>query len=350
MIVITGAAGFVGSSMVQHLNESGRSDLVLVDDFPVMPVETCRGAPLCESRYLEKIPRDLFFDWLALNQQKVDFIIHLASEIDTLPEDTTCFHEYILEFSQRLWSFAAMNRIPLLFAASSTEAKWYWTGQEWGRWECGGVGRATPSAQLYQTLPAFQSVSTTQSAMASRAVEVERLKLQFDQWVLKQRVTPPLWAGFAMPEVYGKSEEHRGTAASSVFQLFRQWQKEGRMVIPFYENSETSDNEPLMDRIFIKDVVTVFTWFMNHLPVSGFYYLGTGYPRPLSTVAAALFSAMRKPPKVEHQIISFSEISTQNNNSMLLNKINRVGYKKNFTPLEKGIRLSLKYYLSTYLF
>ena len=138
MIVVTGAAGFVGSSMVQHLNESGRSDLVLVEDFPVMSVETHRGtslqgegASLQTLQFVEKIPRDFFFDWLALNQQKVDFIIHLGSGIDALPDDTSCFHEYILDFSQRLWSFAAMNRIPLLFAAASTEAKWIWTGQEW---------------------------------------------------------------------------------------------------------------------------------------------------------------------------------------------------------------------------
>ena len=87
MIVITGAAGFIGSSMVQHLNESGRSDLVLVDDFPVMPVEPGYDVPKIASspdvetfhetslqtmRYIEKVPRDLFFDWLALNRQKVD--------------------------------------------------------------------------------------------------------------------------------------------------------------------------------------------------------------------------------------------------------------------------------------
>ena len=352
MIVITGAAGFIGSRMVQHLNESGRSDLVLVADYPVMPVETCHGASLQGVgaslqgfRYVEKIPRDFFFDWLALNQQKVDFIIHLGSEIETLSDDTACYQEQILEFSQRLWSFAAMNRIPLLFAAESTEAKWHWTGHEWVG--C-GAGSAAPSAQLDKSTSAVQSAPTPQSAAAFRIAEAERLKRQFDQWVLKQRLTPPLWAGFAMPEVYGPHEERMGIAASSVFQLFWQWQKEGRMVVPSYENSENSEKEPIMDRIFVKDVVTVFTWFINHLPASGFYYLGTGYPRPLSTVAAAIFSALKLPPKVEHQIISSSEIHTKDNNLILLNKINRVGYKKNFTPLEKGIRLCMKNILSTF--
>jgi ADP-L-glycero-D-manno-heptose 6-epimerase len=331
MIVITGAAGFIGSSMVQHLNESGRDDLVLVADFPVMPIEPGYDVPKIASspdvetfhetslqtmRYIEKVPRDLFFDWLALNQQKVDFIIHLASEIDTLPDDTSCFHEYILEFSQRLWSFAAMNRIPLLFTAASTEAKWHWTGQEW-------IGQESGKMAL-----------------------CEQMKRQFDQWVLKQRVTPPLWAGFAMPEVYGPNEERMGDAASSVYQLFRQWQQESRMIIPVYGNSETSDNEPVMDRIFIKDVVTVLIWFMNHLPASDFYYLGTAYPRPFSAVAKIILSILRQEEKLEFFPLSKEKnIIPYRKIDLPLNSLRRVGYKKNFTPLEKGIRIFMREFL-----
>ena len=348
MIVITGAAGLIGSCMVRHLNESGRDDLVLVDDFPAIPVETCYGASLQKNvayiqgvKYTEKIPRDLFFDWLELNHPKVDFILHFGAETTTDLLDEKLLREYNLEFSQRLWSLAAMNRIPLLYAAASTEAKWNWTGQEWVKW-----GSGTDQTLLTvqgQSLPAVQSVSTVPSTITFQIAEAERLKRQFDQWVLKQRVTPPLWAGFTMPEVYGPNETPQGAAASSVFQLFRQWQKEGRMVIPLYRDSENIDREPVMDRIYVKDVVTVFTWFMNHLPASGFYYLGTSYPRPLSAVAAAIFSALKLPPQVDFQIISSADILLpQEKNPLPLNRINRIGYKKNFTPLEKGIRLYVK--------
>ena len=325
MIVITGAAGFIGSRMVQHLNESGHDDLILVDDFPVMHtsrdvtkmspclnVETFHETSLQGLRYVEKIPRDFFFDWAAQNIAHIDFLLYFGEETAGMQVDAALLRECHLEFSQRLWSLSAMNRIPLLFAATPTEAKWHWTGHEWTGLGCG-------------------------------IAEAERLKRQFDQWVLKQRLTPPLWAGFAMPEVYGLNESHLGDAASSVYQLFNQWQQEGRMIVPFYENSEYSDREPLMDRIFVKDVVTVFTWFMNHLPASGFYYLGTGYPRPLSAVAKAIFSALKLPPQVEYQIISPAETyPSQEKNPLPLNRINRIGYKKNFTPLEKGVRLYVK--------
>ncbi|MBP5650206.1 MAG: NAD-dependent epimerase/dehydratase family protein [Bacteroidales bacterium] len=319
MIVITGAAGFIGSCMVRHLNESGRDDLVLVDDFPVMHAETCHdsslhreGVSLQEFRYLEKIPCDFFFDWAAQNIPHIDFIFHFGMETVGMQADEAMLREYNLEFSQRLWSLAAMNRIPLLFVASSVDTTW-------------------------------RLLSLNGKLAVERRKIGEQYKLMFDNWVLKQRITPPLWAGFSMPEVYGPNETHLSAAASSVFQLFRQWQKEGRMVIPLYENSEGSDNEPIQDRIFVKDVVTVFTWFKNHLPASGFYYLGPGYPRPLSAVAAAIFSALKLPPQVEFQIISSADIHlSQENNTLPLNRINCIGYKKNFTPLEKGVRLYVK--------
>ena len=327
MIVITGADGFIGGCMVQYLSKLGRDDLVLVDKFPVTHVEPGHDAPKIAScpdvetfhetslqtmRYIEKVPRDFFFDWAAQNMAHMDFILHFGMENAGMQADAALLREYSLEFSQRLWSLAAMNRIPLLYAASSTEAKWSWTGQEWTVW---GRGMA----------------------------ETERLKWQFDLWVLKQRMTPPLWAGFALPEVYGPGETCLGTAASSVCQLFRQWQKDGRMLIPLCRDSENIENEPTMDRIYVRDVVTVFTWFMNHLPASGFYYLGAGYPRPLSAVAAAIFSALKLTPQVECQIIPFAEILfPQQKNILPLNRINRIGYKKNFTPLEKGIRLYVK--------
>ena len=336
MIVITGAAGFIGSCMIRHLNESGRHDLVLVDDFPVTPVEICHGESLQDVKYLEKIPRDLFFDWLELNHPKVDFILHFGTETTAGLLDENLLREYNLEFSQRLWSFAAMNRIPLLYAASSVNADWHWSGKMQAG-ECSI--QSTPSPKLSEHIP------------ENSRIVCERMKRQFDQWVLKQRVTPPLWAGFAMPEVYGPYEAYLGASASSVFHLFRQWQKEGRMVIPLFENSESSDNEPKQDRIFVKDVVTVFIWFINHLPASGFYYLGTGYPRPMSAVAAAIFSALKLPPKVEYQLVSSSEfLPLQDKNPLPLNRVNRVGYKKNFTPLEKGVRLYVKNFLEKYLF
>lgn len=345
MIVITGAAGFIGSCMVQHLNESGRQDLVLVEDFSSNPKKTRCDVPQTVScpdvetfhetfsqglRYVEKIPRDFFFDWLRLNQQTVDFIIHLGSETDTLPEDTACFHEHILEFSQRLWSFAAMNRIPLLFVASSADDGWHWHGER-----CGGVIGGMSTAEWTD-------------AGNSKLGLYEQMKRQFDSWVMKQRVTPPLWAGFSMVEVYGPGEAYKGPFASSVWQLYQQFCQKGYMSIPYVGDFYNSENELFKDRVFVKDVVTILTWFINHLPASGFYRLATGYERPLSAVAKAIFSALKKDAKMEFVSVSLlSDKSLQDENQWPLNSLRSVGYKKIFTPLEKGVRVFLRKYLGS---
>lgn len=326
MIIITGAAGFIGSSMVQHLNKSGHSDLVLVDDFPVIPVQMCRGASLQgegtslqKFRYLEKIPRDLFFDWLEQNHSKVDFIIHLGSEIDTLPDDTSCIHEYILEFSQRLWSFAAMNRIPFLFAAASVDNAW----------------------EILSNLNGIDGESDKE-----RRKTCEQHKRKFDNWVLKQRVIPPLWAGFSMTEVYGPCENYYSPKASSVMRIAHQIHQCKKAVIPCRSISEIAVEEIFTDRIFVQDVTTVVIWFMNHLPANGFYQLATGYPRPLSTVAKTVFSAMKMEEKIEFLTLSKEkECIFSWKTDLPLNSLRRVGYKKNFTPLEKGIRIFMREFL-----
>jgi ADP-L-glycero-D-manno-heptose 6-epimerase len=319
MILITGAAGFIGSCMVRHLNEAGREDLVLVDDFSPMPVETCHGASLhCDGaslqdvKYLEKIPRDFFFDWLDQNHSKVDFIIHLGSEIDTLPEDTVCFHEHILEFSQRLWSFAAMNRIPLLYAASSADNSW-------------------------ENLACLND-KKDESGIERRGL-CEKYKQTFDLWVMKQRITPPLWAGFRMVEVYGPGENLMGGELSSVMRIVRQIHQQGKLVIPCFSVSEMVVDEVFTDRILIKDVVTIFTWFMNHLPASGIYRIATGYPRPISAVAKLVFSALKKEEKMEFVQMTLTEKSKLPKlDNISVNSLRSVGYKKNYASLEDGIR------------
>lgn len=320
MIVITGAAGFIGSRMVRHLNESGRDDLILVDDFSL----TDRRDNWEGVRYMDKLPRDLFFDWASQNLSHIDFLIHLGAETMVQSTEEDLVREYNLEFSQRLWSLAAMHRIPLLYAASSIDNNWYWT-------ENVMVGENHIIPNLPEQIP------------GKEIGLCERMKRQFDNWVMKQRVTPPLWAGFSMVEVYGPGEAHKGPLASSVWQLYQQFCLKGYMSIPYEGELYNVNNELFKDRIFVKDVVTVFTWFINHLPASGFYRLDTGYERPLSAVAKAIFLALKKEPKME--FVSFPSISNRSvrqENQLPLNSLRSVGYKKSFTPLEKGVRIYMR--------
>jgi len=215
-----------------------------------------------------------------------------------------------------------MNRIPLLYAASSVDNSW----------------------------EILACLHENESGIERRRL-CEKYKQTFDLWIQKQRVIPPLWAGFSMAEVYGPNEYNRDSDASSVLKILRQIHQYGKVVVPCFSITETTVEEIFTDRIFEKDVVTVITWFMNHLPASGLYQLATAYPRPLSAVAKTVFSVLRKEEKIDFAPIEFKNIIPNDGKLDLpLNSLKRVGYKKNFTPLEKGIRVFVLDYLKKYQF
>ena len=214
-----------------------------------------------------------------------------------------------------------MNRIPLLYAASSVDNSW------------------NILACLHEN-----------ESDIERRRWCEKYKQTFDLWIRKQRVIPPLWAGFSMAEVYGPNEYNRGSDASSVLKILHQIHQHGKVVIPCFCVTEMIVEEVFTDRIFVQDVVTILTWFMNHLPANGFYPLTTGYPRPMSAVAKTVFSVLRKEEKIDFVPISEKNIISNGKFDLPLNSLKRVGYKKNFTPLEKGIRVFVLDYLKKYQF
>ena len=115
MIVVTGAAGFIGSCLVSHLNEEGYKDLILVDSF-----ESELKAPNLESKeYTEKIHRNEFISWLKENQKMVQFIFHIGARTDTTEFDKTIFDELNVNYSKDVWNACVEFGLPLVYASSA---------------------------------------------------------------------------------------------------------------------------------------------------------------------------------------------------------------------------------------
>ncbi|RLD37276.1 MAG: ADP-L-glycero-D-mannoheptose-6-epimerase, partial [Bacteroidetes bacterium] len=100
MIVVTGAAGFIGSVMVGKLNNKGYTDIVPVDDFS----RPEKDANLSNKAIHEKVDRDMFFAWLDKNHGEVDFIFHLGARTDTTEFDTSVFDKLNLNYSKDMWN------------------------------------------------------------------------------------------------------------------------------------------------------------------------------------------------------------------------------------------------------
>lgn len=315
MIIITGAAGFIGSVLTGRLNEDKIFNLALVDDFS----RNDKARNLENKSYRCKVHRNEFFSWLKDHQIDIDFIFHIGARTDTTEFNQVVFDELNLNYSKKLFSFCTKAGIPLIYASSAAT---YGLG-EYGYSDDHSVIRDLKPLNPYG-----------------------KSKNDFDIWVLEQKETPPFWAGMKFFNVYGPNEYHKGRMASVIFHAYNQMISQGQVKLFRSHNPDYADGGQLRDFIYVKDVVDVLVFLMQTKPDSGIYNLGTGVARSFYDLAKATFNAANIPEKIEFidtpvDIRDKYQYFTQAE----MNKLTQTGYTKCFYKLEDGIHD----YVSNYL-
>jgi ADP-L-glycero-D-manno-heptose 6-epimerase len=270
MVVITGAAGFIGSYLVKKLNEAGYNDLVVVDDFS----RPDKKRNLEGKTYRERVHRDFLPIWLRARHKDIDAVFHIGARTDTTEQDVTIFNRLNLRYSETLWQQCTEYQIPLFYASSAAT---------YGLGELGYVDDHELIPQLKPLNPYGQS------------------KQDFDVWVLEQirkNETPPHWAGFKFFNVYGPNEYHKGRMASVIFHTARQIKATGGMKLFRSHRPDFKDGEQSRDFIYVKDVAAVLLHFMEKKPASAIYNLGTGKARTFLDLATGTFRALGLEPNI----------------------------------------------------
>jgi ADP-L-glycero-D-manno-heptose 6-epimerase len=315
VIAITGAAGFIGSCLVAQLNSLGYEQLVLVDDFSdEKKVFNLRG-----KKYLHKVHREQFMDWLKSHPDTIQCIYHLGARTDTTDPDYELFRKLNLEYSKDVWEYCVEHQIPLVYASSAAT---------YGKGELGYKDDESKIPEL-KPLNAY-GVS----------------KNEFDIWALEQKRQPPFWAGLKFFNVYGPNEYHKGRMASVVFHAYQQVKERGYIRLFRSHIPEYKDGEQLRDFIYVKDLLSVMLWLMEQQPDSGIYNLGTGKARTFNDLAHTVFKALNLRGKIEY-IDTPQDIrdNYQYYTEADMSKLKAAGYNREFYSLEKGIEDYLKRYL-----
>ncbi len=315
MIVITGAAGFIGSCLARGLNDERFFDLVLVDDFS----REEKAANFIDKRYVELVSRDRLGAWLDQNHEQVQFIFHLGARTDTTEFDTQIFDKLNLNYSKMVWERCVRYGLPLVYASSAAT---------YGNGELGYDDRHDLVEQLKPLNPYGDS------------------KNDFDRWVLKQEKQPFFWAGLKFFNVYGPNEYHKGRMASVVFHAYNQIRETGKVKLFRSHRNDYADGGQLRDFIYVKDIVSICLHLMKNRPQSGIYNAGSGKARSFLDLAQAVFSAMNLEPKIEFidtpaDIRDKYQYFTEAN----MQKIKSVGFETPLTSLENGVSDYINHFL-----
>ena len=315
MIVVTGAAGFIGSCLIDKLNAENFNFIVAVDDFSNPEKEpNLRG-----KRIQERVDREELFDWLAVNYQEIEFVFHIGARTDTTEFNYAIFEHLNVEYSKKIWQKCIDYQIPLVYASSAAT---------YGLGELGYDDNETVIPQLKPLNPYGES------------------KNEFDIWALEQERKPFFWAGLKFFNVYGPNEYHKGRMASVIFHAYNQICNTGGMKLFRSHHPDFKDGEQMRDFVYVKDVVEVCLFLMHHRRNSGIYNLGSGKARTFLNLANDTFAAMGRESNIDFidtpaDIRDKYQYFTQAN----MAKLRSIGYDRPFHSLEDGITDYVQNYL-----
>jgi ADP-L-glycero-D-manno-heptose 6-epimerase len=317
MIVVTGAAGFIGSCLVSRLNKAGITNIVAVDDFTKHEKE----GNLSGKKIQQKVDRAVFMEWLEKTENTVSFVFHIGARTDTTEFDRRIFDELNLTYSKNLWRICVQKNIPLVYASSAATY---------------GLGERGYSDD-HQLIPLLKPLNPYGDS-----------KNDMDKWVLEQSTHPPFWAGLKFFNVYGPNEYHKGRMASVIFHAFHQIRETGGMKLFRSHNPDYTDGGQLRDFVYVKDVVEICVFLMQVKPHSGIYNLGSGKARTFLDLVHHTFSAMKEveqisfidtPADIRDKYQYFTEAD--------MSKLKAAGYSKPMYSLEEGIQDYVTQYLLT---
>lgn len=346
-IIVTGSAGFIGSYMVGYLNKKGYENLILADEFD----DDEKELNLHGKKYWVRVERENLFEWLNIENPKVDFVFHLGARTDTTEFDYSIHEKLNVEYSKKIWQYCSEKNIPLVYASSAAT---------YGAGEFGYKDEHS----IVENLQPLNAYGVSKNEFDKWAVKKsqESGAMPAGRQVRSQVSAPPFWAGLKFFNVYGPNEYHKGRMASVILHAFNQIQSTGKVKLFKSHKPEFKDGEQLRDFIYVEDVANVCYWFMSENSrlttqdlrlktqdsqlSSGLYNLGTGKARTFIDLVTAIYTSLDlaaniefidTPEDIRDKYQYFTEAD--------MTKLRNAGYANEFYTLENGVGDYVKNFL-----
>ena len=306
MIIVTGAAGFIGSNLLNGLNKASRADIIAVDDL----TDGRKFQNLVISKYADYLDYEDFLNRIIAGQsfaQSIEVIFHDGACSLTTEWDGRYMMRNNYEYSKHLLQYCAKRKIPFIYASS---------------------------AAVYGDNSQFEETSNNEIPLNVYGYS----KWIFDQYCLQQReqINSQV-VGLRYFNVYGPHEQYKGSMASMAFHLMNQLRETG--IVRLFEGSDGyPDGGQSRDFVSVEDVVKINLWFMENPDKSGIFNVGTGKARTFNALAEILITLndtgkieyIPSPEKLKGAYQSFTQAN--------ITKLRNSGYSEEFLTLEEGLR------------
>lgn len=318
MIIVTGAAGFIGSCILRMLNDRGIIDIVAVDNI----ASTDKWMNLRNKNYLEYINRDEFLQRFSDFDGKVECVIHMGACSSTTERNFDFLYKNNFGYTRTLWEFCAKNNASFIYASSAAT---YGDGSR-------GFDDETDISELMPLNGYGYS------------------KQIFDLWVKRalseEKPVPRQYVGLKFFNVYGPNEYFKGSMASVIFHTFNDVTDTGEKGLFKSYNPKYKNGCQMRDFVYVKDICNVVSFLIDNPKVSGLFNIGTGKARSFYDLALATFKAMGREPRIK--FIDMPESireKYQYYTQAKMTKFREAGYSKQFYDLEDGIEDYVQNYL-----
>lgn len=316
MIIVTGGAGFIGSAFLWKMNQTGRTDVWVVDALDA----TDKWKNLVNRRFDEYLDRGAFLDRLERNAlpDNVEAIVHMGACSDTTERDSAYLMENNYRYTRRLAEWCLARNVRFIYASS---------GATYGD----GAVSYSDADEVSLRLKPLNMYGYSKQLL--------------DLWAIRSGASERM-AGLKFFNVFGPNEYHKGEMRSVIHKAFGQIRDKGSVALFKSYKPEYRDGEQVRDFVYVKDVVEVMFWLLQRSEVNGIFNVGTGTARTWKDLANAVFAAMGKTPKIEFiEMPEHLRDRYQYRTEADIDKLKAAGYSGVFRSLEDAAHDYVQNYL-----